>query len=95
VEERVLEKHNRRSQCTTPNTKIVSNYDRDFLSNFSVYSGSHRGFHKYLLLCLPILAAALVAETRLRDYHHHPSDILAGAVIGGVAGYSIYFLHCM
>ncbi|KAL6066522.1 Diacylglycerol pyrophosphate phosphatase 1 [Balamuthia mandrillaris] len=49
---------------------------------------------KLMLGFLPLLAACFIGISRTRDYHHHFSDVLAGAVIGiifGCVGYSLHF----
>jgi len=46
-----------------------------------------RGTARLLLVCAPLLAATLVGVSRIIDYHHNYSDVVAGALLGaGVAG---------
>jgi len=42
---------------------------------------------QWLLLVLPLTAAGYVAATRVRDYWHHESDVLAGGIIGLAGAY--------
>ncbi|OHT13676.1 PAP2 superfamily protein [Tritrichomonas foetus] len=37
-----------------------------------------------LIASLPILGAVFVACSRIRDHRHHPDDVLAGMLLGGV-----------
>ena len=48
-----------------------------------------------LLLCLsPLYLAFWCGASRLHDYWHHPSDVIAGAIIGtgsSIIGYSLFY----
>ncbi|GMI44913.1 hypothetical protein TrCOL_g2707 [Triparma columacea] len=49
----------------------------------------------YYVFLLPIFLALFVACSRVHDNWHHPSDVIAGALIGGLSGcwafYQFYF----
>ncbi|KAL1922043.1 uncharacterized protein VTP21DRAFT_10685 [Calcarisporiella thermophila] len=45
---------------------------------------------KGFVVVLPMIGAALVAISRIEDYRHHPTDIIAGAIIGVLAAYFSY-----
>lgn len=49
-----------------------------------------RGIIIFAMSLLP-LGASLVAASRTADYHHHYSDVLAGAVLGSTVAYAV---HC-
>lgn len=42
---------------------------------------------------LPSLVAAWVALTRIRDYWHHPTDVMAGTVLGLACAYTAHAQH--
>jgi len=42
---------------------------------------------------LPVMAATAVAVSRVRDYHHHFSDILAGSILGTAMAFFTYMLN--
>jgi len=44
------------------------------------------------IIFVPLIAAGLVALTRIRDYHHNFVDITAGAVLGAAIAVINYFL---
>ena len=48
---------------------------------------------KILFVCLPILAASLIAVSRTRDYHHNYSDIVAGSALGVFSACIVYFSY--
>jgi diacylglycerol diphosphate phosphatase/phosphatidate phosphatase len=54
-------------------------------------SGGHA--HRFLASFWPLVIGGFVAVSRTRDYHHNFSDILAGSVIGLVAGPLSYFSY--
>lgn len=45
---------------------------------------------KPLLVMVPILAATLVAVSRIMDARHHPFDVITGSMLGTVCGYISY-----
>jgi diacylglycerol diphosphate phosphatase/phosphatidate phosphatase len=50
-------------------------------------------FVKLVPCTLPMLAAFLVAISRVVDYRHHPEDVIVGAIVGigfGYLGYRMY-----
>jgi len=47
---------------------------------------------RILLALSPILPAVYVASSRLVDNWHHPSDVLAGMVLGSFCGFVVYHL---
>ena len=42
---------------------------------------------------LPIMLAVYIALSRLMDYRHHPTDVLAGSVLGTVVASTIFFVY--
>jgi len=48
---------------------------------------------KAFIAIIPIFGASLLSITRTMDYHNDFSDVLAGAVIGGIVGLLCYFLN--
>ena len=61
-------------------------------AKLKLYHGA-RAFWKAIVVFIPILASWLVGITRTRDYHHHFSDVVAGAIIGYGCAWFVYFLH--
>ena len=49
-----------------------------------------RSLHLWLLAALPIAMATYIGLSRISDYRHHPSDVAAGALIGGLFAYIGY-----
>mmetsp|Transcript_39496 Transcript_39496/g.62447 ORF Transcript_39496/g.62447 Transcript_39496/m.62447 type:complete len:269 (-) Transcript_39496:33-839(-) len=47
---------------------------------------------KFIISLVPVALATWVALTRVTDYRHHPSDIVAGACIGVGMAFPSYFL---
>lgn len=45
------------------------------------------------LICLPIIIAALVSSSRLIDFHHHYSDVIAGSLLGCFFAYISFTVH--
>jgi len=45
---------------------------------------------KPLLVMTPLLAATLVAVSRIMDARHHPFDVITGSMLGAVCGYISY-----
>lgn len=43
-----------------------------------------------ILPLVPVLVAAYIAVSRLMDYRHHPTDVLAGATLGTVVAVTVY-----
>lgn len=41
------------------------------------------------LVISPLLLAGWVALTRIRDYWHHPTDVMAGTALGLVVSYAV------
>ncbi|EME26591.1 phosphatidate phosphatase [Galdieria sulphuraria] len=54
-----------------------------FIKIFWLSEGFYRNWHLWLLL-VPLLLASFVGVSRTMDYHHHFSDIVAGAWLGTV-----------
>ena len=62
-----------------------------FLSDhFSIFDGSGR-IHKFIIFLIPILTASLVSISRIMDYRHHWSDVLAGFLIGCASAITGFF----
>merc|ERR1712187_852633 len=51
------------------------------ISRFHLFKGSANGM-QYMLAFAPLVIAAWVAATRVIDYWHNPTDVIAGGVIG-------------
>lgn len=47
--------------------------------------------YKSIIVMLPCLSAFAIAVTRVRDYHHNYSDIMAGSIIGLMCGAGSYY----
>lgn len=47
--------------------------------------------YKSVIVMLPCCAAFAIAITRVRDYHHNYSDIMAGSIIGLMCGAGAYY----
>lgn len=45
---------------------------------------------KALLVMVPLLAASLVAVSRIMDARHHPFDVITGSMLGVVCGFVAY-----
>merc|ERR1712054_107480 len=53
-----------------------------------------RGHFSLFLLCaIPLYIATWISITRLHDYKHNYSDVLAGTIIGCICGMFGYFLN--
>lgn len=42
---------------------------------------------------MPVMLAACISISRLMDYRHHPTDVLAGAILGTTIGTAVYFVY--
>ncbi|WFD06225.1 hypothetical protein MVES1_001568 [Malassezia vespertilionis] len=42
---------------------------------------------------LPIMAACYIAMSRLMDYKHHPTDVLAGGILGTVIAVAVFSVY--
>lgn len=66
--------------------------------NFKVFSktGDYKNWQdigtRFMLLCDPIFVAFFVCLTRMSDYRHFPTDVLAGSLIGILGSSLGYFL---
>jgi len=51
---------------------------------------------KLLLCVVPLLLAGWIAVSRLTDYWHHPSDVLAGSILGSLVSRIVFYtqFHC-
>lgn len=45
---------------------------------------------RLVVLMLPLLVASLIAASRLIDFHHHYSDVIAGSCLGAVTAYAVF-----
>jgi len=45
---------------------------------------------KTLLIMVPLLAATLIAVSRIMDARHHPFDVITGGLLGLITGYVSY-----
>lgn len=57
--------------------------------HFRLYGDRARVWVSWLV-ATPPLAASLIAISRLMDNRHHPTDVIAGAILGTVVATSIY-----
>lgn len=61
------------------------------MGKLNVFNNEGRGSGTRLSLCLaPLFIATLIAVSRTCDYHHHPTDVLAGALLGITIAYLCY-----
>ena len=82
----------RHSSKTFAGMTSLALYVAGKLGLFSDAATSHTW--QLLVFLLPIFVAFWVATSRVRDYRHHPSDILGGSLIGlgvGFAAHRMYF----
>ena len=64
------------------------------MGKFHVFSNKHTTcFGLQLLTASPYGLAIFVAVSRTMDYHHHFSDIIAGALLGSGIGVYIYYMY--
>ncbi|KDN44931.1 acid phosphatase/Vanadium-dependent haloperoxidase [Tilletiaria anomala UBC 951] len=45
------------------------------------------------LVFFPMIGATLIAISRLEDYRHHPTDVIAGGILGTIISTTIYHLY--
>jgi len=65
-----------------------------FMGKFKIWNNSKStSLGKALLVISPLIIAFFVAASRTMDYHHHFSDIIAGALIGTGLSFFSYFLY--
>lgn len=69
---------------------FLSLYIAGKLQVYRVHSGSL--VMKSLLIVSPCLISTFVAISRVMDYHHDFSDIIAGTILGCIIGFMNYFL---
>jgi len=64
-------------------------------SKYSEQEGVMRPWKLLLCVC-PLLFAGWIAASRLTDYWHHPSDVLAGSILGAVVSRIVFYtqFHC-
>jgi diacylglycerol diphosphate phosphatase/phosphatidate phosphatase len=62
-------------------------------AKLGVFSSKGGQLWKFILAWSPMAVAFFVAISRTMDYHHHFSDILAGAIIGFVCAWISYYLN--
>jgi len=62
-------------------------------AKLGLYSKHGGHLWKFLLTGAPIVVASLVAISRTRDYRHHFSDVLAGAILGTALATAAYLLN--
>ena len=48
---------------------------------------------RFIMPAIPLLLAAWVAITRTQQYIHHPTDVIAGSILGLVVAFLFYFLY--
>lgn len=56
------------------------------LSSLSSYEIPHKRTHhwEFVLFALPLVAAVILAASKIRDMWHHPVDVIFGAVVGSL-----------
>lgn len=53
----------------------------------------HLVLSSLVLPLLPLILAAYIAVSRLMDYRHHPTDILAGTILGASIATAVYHVY--
>ena len=53
----------------------------------------HLVLSSLVLPLLPVILAAYIAVSRLMDYRHHPTDILAGTILGASIATAVYHVY--
>ena len=70
----------------------VSKNNASFLSWSTIYGLRKKQIQTLASILIPISYAVFVATTRLVDYWHHPSDVVAGVIIGIGSGFIAYHI---
>jgi len=74
----------------TPYSSIISDGDKkEFMIQYKVRQPTYLQRIISLVSFIPMVLAFFVAGSRVHDNHHHPADIVGGAVLG--TGISVYF----
>lgn len=61
------------------------------MGKLKIFNEDGRGSGTRMSFCLaPLMVAALISISRTCDYHHHYTDVLAGAIIGTSIAYLCY-----
>jgi diacylglycerol diphosphate phosphatase/phosphatidate phosphatase len=61
---------------------------------FVPHSPHGKHIYAYIIPAIPLLLAAFIATSRVSDYRHRGTDVLAGTLLGiffGILGYTYYF----
>jgi diacylglycerol diphosphate phosphatase/phosphatidate phosphatase len=61
---------------------------------FVPHSPHGKHIYAYTISAIPLLLAAFIAASRVSDYRHHGTDVVAGTSLGiffGILGYRYYF----
>lgn len=62
-----------------------------FMGKLKIFNEDGRGSGTRLSFCLaPLMVAVLISISRTCDYHHHYTDVIAGAIIGIAIAYLCY-----
>ncbi|CAL8265373.1 unnamed protein product [Gadus morhua 'NCC'] len=93
--------------CQQPKTKLVEEARKSFFSghaSFAMYTMLYLAFYlqarlswrgarllRPLVQFLLVMIAVYVGLSRISDYRHHPSDVLAGFIQGGLTAYWVAF----
>ncbi|CAL8273729.1 unnamed protein product [Lota lota] len=93
--------------CQQPRTKLVEEARKSFFSghaSFAMYTMLYLAFYlqarlswrgarllRPLVQFLLVMIAIYTGLSRISDYRHHPSDVLAGFIQGGLTAYWVAF----
>jgi hypothetical protein len=61
---------------------------------FVPHSPHGKHIYAYIISAIPLSLAAFIATSRITDFRHHGTDVLAGTSLGiffGILGYRFYF----
>ncbi|KAL0993239.1 hypothetical protein UPYG_G00105080 [Umbra pygmaea] len=94
-------------KCRQPDTKMVDEARKSFFSghsSFAMYTMLYLAFYlqarlswpgarllRPLLQFLLVMIAVYTGLSRISDYRHHPTDVIAGLVQGGLTAYWVAF----
>ena len=53
----------------------------------------HLVLSSLVLPLVPVILAAYISVSRLMDYRHHPTDILAGTILGASVATAVYHVY--
>lgn len=61
-------------------------------AQLGVFAGAFSLLNSVFAIC-PVVVACWVGLTRIRDYWHHPRDVVTGLAIGTIIAFAFYYTH--